>query len=122
MCETVARSKCPLYVGTTGILVQEMKCLQNHHKGGQTEMFVHHISVTLFRYLFSLLLLNCFSTAKLTFNLLPYLSFFCSHTKRNSVFAVKIDVFVSHIYCIKFKLSSSEQSAKVFKVKGIIDL
>uniref|UniRef100_A0A8C7DJJ4 Uncharacterized protein n=1 Tax=Oncorhynchus kisutch TaxID=8019 RepID=A0A8C7DJJ4_ONCKI len=44
------------------------------------------------------------------------------HTKRNSVFAVKIDVFVSHIYGSKFKLSSSEQSAKDFKVKGIIDL
>uniref|UniRef100_A0A674A0U0 Ribonuclease P protein subunit p29 n=1 Tax=Salmo trutta TaxID=8032 RepID=A0A674A0U0_SALTR len=81
----VAKSKCPLYVGTTGILVQEMKRLQDHHKGGQTEMFVRHIS-------------------------------------RNSVLAVKIDGFVAHIYGSKFKLRSSEQSAKEFKVKGIIDL
>uniref|UniRef100_A0A4W5P8B8 Ribonuclease P protein subunit p29 n=1 Tax=Hucho hucho TaxID=62062 RepID=A0A4W5P8B8_9TELE len=75
-------SKCPSYVGTTGILVQEMIRLQNHHKGRQTEI----------------------------------------HTKRNSVFAVKIDGFVSHIDDSKFKLRSSEQSAKKCKVKGIIDL
>uniref|UniRef100_A0A674A2T8 POP4 homolog, ribonuclease P/MRP subunit n=1 Tax=Salmo trutta TaxID=8032 RepID=A0A674A2T8_SALTR len=41
---------------------------------------------------------------------------------RNSVLAVKIDGFVAHIYGSKFKLRSSEQSAKEFKVKGIIDL
>ncbi|CAB1339577.1 unnamed protein product [Coregonus sp. 'balchen'] len=64
------RSKCPSYVGTTGILVQEMK-------------------------------------------LIP---------KRNSVFALEIDGFVSHIYGSKFELRSSERSAKTFKVKGTIDL
>uniref|UniRef100_A0A4W5Q9Q6 Ribonuclease P protein subunit p29 n=1 Tax=Hucho hucho TaxID=62062 RepID=A0A4W5Q9Q6_9TELE len=80
---TVARSKCPSYVGTTGILVQEMK------------------------HVFKII------TKEDKLKVIP---------KRNSVFAVEIDGFVSHIYGSKFELRSSERSAKKFKVKGTIDL
>ncbi|XP_029577718.1 ribonuclease P protein subunit p29 isoform X1 [Salmo trutta] len=80
---TVARSKCPSYVGTTGILVQEMK------------------------HVFKII------TKEDRLKVIP---------KRNSVFAVEIDGFVSHIYGSKFELRSSERSAKKFKVKGTIDL
>ncbi|KAJ7985883.1 hypothetical protein DPEC_G00345080 [Dallia pectoralis] len=80
---TVVRSKCPSYVGTTGILVQEMK------------------------HVFKII------TAQDKLKVIP---------KRNSVFAVEIDGFVSHIYGSKFELRSSERSAKKFKVKGTIDL
>ncbi|XP_010889720.1 ribonuclease P protein subunit p29 [Esox lucius] len=80
---TVARSKCPSYIGATGILVQEMK------------------------HVFKII------TAEDKLKVIP---------KRNSVFAVEIDGFVSHIYGSKFELRSSERSAKKFKVKGTIDL
>nr|XP_046241536.1 ribonuclease P protein subunit p29 [Scatophagus argus] len=42
--------------------------------------------------------------------------------KRNSVFAVDINGFVSHIYGSKFEQRASERSAKKFKVRGTIDL
>ncbi|XP_047436628.1 ribonuclease P protein subunit p29 [Mugil cephalus] len=42
--------------------------------------------------------------------------------KRNSVFAVEINGFVSHIYGSKFEQRASERSAKKFKVRGTIDL
>ncbi|KAM8888024.1 ribonuclease P protein subunit p29 [Synchiropus picturatus] len=42
--------------------------------------------------------------------------------KRNSVFAVEINGFVSHIYGSRFEQRSSERSAKKFKTKGVIDL
>lgn len=42
--------------------------------------------------------------------------------KRNSVFAVEINGFVSHIYGNKFEQRASERSAKKFKVRGTIDL
>ncbi|KAL1007117.1 hypothetical protein UPYG_G00082250 [Umbra pygmaea] len=80
---TVAKSKCPSYVGTTGILVQEMK------------------------HVFKII------TMEDKLKVIP---------KRNSVFAVEIDGFVSHIFGSKFELRSSERSAKKFKVKGTIDL
>ncbi|KAG5839684.1 ribonuclease P protein subunit p29 [Anguilla rostrata] len=80
---TVSRSKCPSYVGTTGILVQEMK---------------HVFKIV---------------TKEDKLKVIP---------KRNSVFAVEIDGFVSHIYGSKFQLRSSERSAKKFKAKGTIDL
>ncbi|XP_036391602.1 ribonuclease P protein subunit p29 [Megalops cyprinoides] len=80
---TVVRSKCPSYVGTTGILVQEMK------------------------HVFKII------TKENKLKVIP---------KRNSVFGVEIDGFVTHIYGSKFQLRSSERSAKKFKVKGTIDL
>lgn len=80
---TVVRSKCPSYVGTTGILVQELK----------------HV----FKFI----------TNEDRLKVIP---------KRNSVFAVEINGFVSHIYGSKFELRSSERSAKKFKLKGTIDL
>lgn len=80
---TVVRSKCPSYVGTTGILVQELK----------------HV----FKFI----------TKEDRLKVIP---------KRNSVFAVEIKGFVSHIYGSKFELRSSERSAKKFKLKGTIDL
>ncbi|XP_066569786.1 ribonuclease P protein subunit p29 [Amia ocellicauda] len=80
---TVVKSKCPSYVGTTGILLQELK------------------------HVFKII------TQEDKVKVIP---------KRNSVFSVEIDGFVSHIYGSKFQLRSSERSAKKFKVKGTIDL
>ncbi|KAM4597009.1 ribonuclease P protein subunit p29 [Fundulus diaphanus] len=80
---TVVRSKCPSYVGTTGILIQE------------------------FKHVFKII------TKEDKVKVIP---------KKNSVFAVEIEGFVSHIYGNKFELRSSERSAKKFKVKGTIDL
>ncbi|KAM9366648.1 ribonuclease P protein subunit p29 [Symphorus nematophorus] len=80
---TVVRSKCPSYVGTTGILVQE------------------------FKHVFKII------TKEDKLKVIP---------KRNSVFAVEINGFVSHIYGSKFEQRASERSAKKFKVRGTIDL
>ncbi|XP_015223867.1 ribonuclease P protein subunit p29 isoform X1 [Lepisosteus oculatus] len=80
---TVVKSKCPSYVGTTGILLQEMK------------------------HVFKII------TEEDRLKVIP---------KRNSVFSVEIDGFISYIYGSKFQLRSSERSAKKFKVKGTIDL
>ncbi|XP_069380589.1 ribonuclease P protein subunit p29 isoform X2 [Paralichthys olivaceus] len=80
---TVVRSKCPSYVGTTGILVQE------------------------FKHVFKMI------TKENRLKVIP---------KRNSVFAVEINGFVSHIYGSKFEQRASERSAKKFKVRGTLDL
>ncbi|XP_017275045.1 ribonuclease P protein subunit p29 isoform X1 [Kryptolebias marmoratus] len=80
---TVVRSKCPSYVGTTGILVQE------------------------FKHVFKII------TKENKLKVIP---------KRNSVFAIEINGFVSHIYGSKFEQRASERSAKKFKVRGTIDL
>ncbi|CAJ1048580.1 ribonuclease P protein subunit p29 isoform X1 [Xyrichtys novacula] len=80
---TVVRSKCPSYVGTTGILVQE------------------------FKHVFKII------TKEDKLKVIP---------KRNSVFEVEINGFISHIYGSKFEQRASERSAKKFKVKGTIDL
>ncbi|XP_023671755.1 ribonuclease P protein subunit p29 [Paramormyrops kingsleyae] len=80
---SVVRSKCPSYVGATGILVQELK------------------------HVFKII------TKEDKLKVIP---------KRNSVFSVEVDGFVSHIYGTKFQLRSSERSAKKFKAKGTIDL
>ncbi|KAM7423529.1 hypothetical protein PAMA_000061 [Pampus argenteus] len=80
---SVVRSKCPSYVGTTGILVQE------------------------FKHVFKII------TKEDKLKVIP---------KRNSVFAVEINGFVSHIYGNKFEQRASERSAKKFKVRGTIDL
>uniref|UniRef100_UPI0037E9631D ribonuclease P protein subunit p29 isoform X3 n=1 Tax=Semicossyphus pulcher TaxID=241346 RepID=UPI0037E9631D len=42
--------------------------------------------------------------------------------KRNSIFEVEINGFISHIYGSKFEQRASERSAKKFKVRGTIDL
>ncbi|XP_077919145.1 ribonuclease P protein subunit p29 isoform X3 [Halichoerus grypus] len=42
--------------------------------------------------------------------------------KLNCVFTVEIDGFISYIYGSKFRLRSSERSAKKFKTKGTVDL
>ncbi|XP_034437473.1 ribonuclease P protein subunit p29 isoform X2 [Hippoglossus hippoglossus] len=80
---TVVRSKCPSYVGTTGILVQE------------------------FKHVFKMI------TKENRLKVIP---------KRNSVFAVEINGFISHIYGSKFEQRASERSAKKFKVRGTLDL
>ncbi|XP_056268422.1 ribonuclease P protein subunit p29-like [Pseudoliparis swirei] len=80
---TVVRSKCPSYVGATGILVQE------------------------FKHIFKII------TKEDKLKVIP---------KRNSVFAVEINGFVSHIYGNRFEQRASERSAKKFKVRGTIDL
>ncbi|XP_007544189.1 PREDICTED: ribonuclease P protein subunit p29 [Poecilia mexicana] len=80
---TVVRSKCPSYVGTTGILMQE------------------------FKHVFKII------TKEDQVKVIP---------KRNSVFSVEMDSFVSHIYGNKMEFRASERSAKKFKVKGTIDL
>ncbi|KAK0139545.1 Ribonuclease P protein subunit p29 [Merluccius polli] len=73
---TVVRSKCPSYVGTTGILVQE------------------------FKHIFKII------TKEDRLKVIP---------KNNSVFAVEVNGFVSHIYGSKFEYRASERSAKKFK-------
>lgn len=80
---TVVRSRCPSYVGTTGILVQE------------------------FKHVFKLI------TKEDRLKVIP---------KRNSVFSVEINGFVSHIYGSRFEQRAGERSAKKFKVRGTIDL
>ncbi|CAG5850260.1 unnamed protein product [Menidia menidia] len=80
---TVVRSRCPSYVGSTGILVQE------------------------FKHVFKII------TREDKLKVIP---------KRNSVFSVEINGFVSHVYGNKFEQRASERSAKKFKVKGTIDL
>ncbi|XP_026234775.1 ribonuclease P protein subunit p29 [Anabas testudineus] len=80
---TVVRSKCPSYVGTTGILVQE------------------------FKHVFKII------TKENKLKVIP---------KRNSVFEVELNGFISHIYGSKFEQRASERSAKKFKVRGTIDL
>ncbi|CAL8404470.1 unnamed protein product [Boreogadus saida] len=80
---TVVRSKCPSYVGATGILVQE------------------------FKHIFKII------TKEDRLKVIP---------KKNSVFAVEVNGFVSHIYGSKFQYRASERSVKKFKVKGSIDL
>ncbi|XP_061564190.1 ribonuclease P protein subunit p29 [Cololabis saira] len=80
---TVVRSRCPSYVGASGILVQE------------------------FKHVFKII------TKDDKLKVIP---------KRNSVFSVEINGFVSHIFGSKFEQRASERSAKKFKVKGSIDL
>ncbi|KAM7015667.1 ribonuclease P protein subunit p29 [Tautogolabrus adspersus] len=80
---SVVRSKCPSYVGMTGILVQE------------------------FKHVFKLI------TKEDKLKVIP---------KRNSVFEVEINGFVSHIYGNPLEQRSSERSVKKFKVKRTIDL
>ncbi|XP_041638843.1 ribonuclease P protein subunit p29 [Cheilinus undulatus] len=80
---TVIRSKCPSYVGTTGILVQE------------------------FKHVFKLI------TKEDRLKVIP---------KRNCVFEVEINGFVSHLYGNKFEQRAGDRSAKKMKVRGSIDL
>ncbi|RVE74979.1 hypothetical protein OJAV_G00027320 [Oryzias javanicus] len=80
---TVVRSKCPSYVGVSGILLQE------------------------FKHVFKII------TADDRLKVIP---------KRNSVFSVEVDGFVSHIFGSRFEQRASERSAKKFKVHGTIDL
>ncbi|XP_061671533.1 ribonuclease P protein subunit p29 [Syngnathoides biaculeatus] len=80
---TVVRSKCPSYVGTTGILIQE------------------------FKHVFKIV------TQQDKVKVIP---------KRNSVFQVEINGFISYIYGNKFEQRASERSAKKFKISGTIDL
>ncbi|XP_077420358.1 ribonuclease P protein subunit p29 isoform X2 [Vanacampus margaritifer] len=80
---TVVRSKCPSYVGATGILIQE------------------------FKHVFKII------TKQDKFKVIP---------KRNSVFQVEINGFISCIYGNKFEHRASERSAKKFKASGTIDL
>ncbi|XP_077375439.1 ribonuclease P protein subunit p29 isoform X2 [Festucalex cinctus] len=80
---TVVRSKCPSYVGATGILIQE------------------------FKHVFKII------TKQDKFKVIP---------KKNSVFQVEINGFISYIYGNKFEQRASERSAKKFKASGTIDL
>ncbi|XP_004085369.1 ribonuclease P protein subunit p29 isoform X2 [Oryzias latipes] len=80
---TVVRSKCPSYVGQSGILLQE------------------------FKHVFKII------TREDRLKVIP---------KRNSVFSVEVNGFVSHIYGSRFEQRASERSAKKFKVHGSIDL
>ncbi|XP_077449442.1 ribonuclease P protein subunit p29 isoform X2 [Stigmatopora argus] len=79
----VIQSKCPSYVGTTGIIIQE------------------------FKHVFKII------TKQDRMKVIP---------KRNSVFKVEINGFISYIYGNKFEHRASERSAKKFKIGGTIDL
>nr|XP_057934653.1 ribonuclease P protein subunit p29 [Doryrhamphus excisus] len=80
---TVARSKCPSYVGTTGIVIQEFK--------------------NVFKFI----------TKQDQLKVIP---------KRNSIFEVEVNGFISSIYGNRFHHRSSERSAKKYKLSGSIDL
>ncbi|KAF6079056.1 POP4-like protein, ribonuclease P/MRP subunit [Phyllostomus discolor] len=80
---SVTKSKCPSYVGVTGILLQETK---------------HVFKIV---------------TKEDRLKVIP---------KRDCVFSVETDGFLSYIYGSKFQFRSSERSAKKFKAKGTIDL
>lgn len=68
--------------------------------------------------------LNCQDFFSLSFFLLFVCLFVCFSVvpKLNCVFTVEIDGFISYIYGSKFRLRSSERSAKKFKTKGTVDL
>ncbi|KAM6430204.1 ribonuclease P protein subunit p29 [Liasis olivaceus] len=80
---TVTKSKCPSYVGITGIILQEMK------------------------HVFKII------TKEDKLKVIP---------KRNSIFSIEIDGFVSYIYGSRIQFRASERSAKKFKGQGTMDL
>ncbi|KAM4018738.1 ribonuclease P protein subunit p29 isoform 2-T2 [Anomaloglossus baeobatrachus] len=80
---TVFKSKCPSYVGLSGIILQESK------------------------HIFKII------TEEDKLKVVP---------KRNCVFSVEIDGFITYIYGSKLQMRASERSAKKFKAKGSIDL
>ncbi|XP_077567813.1 ribonuclease P protein subunit p29 isoform X2 [Stigmatopora nigra] len=79
----VIQSKCPSYVGASGIIIQE------------------------FKHVFKII------TKQDRIKVIP---------KRNSIFKVEINGFISCIYGNKFEHRASERSAKKFKISGTIDL
>ncbi|XP_015679345.1 ribonuclease P protein subunit p29 [Protobothrops mucrosquamatus] len=80
---TVTKSKCPSYVGITGIILQETK------------------------YVFKIV------TKEDKLKVIP---------KRNNIFSVETDGFVSYIYGSRIQFRASERSAKKFKGQGTMDL
>ncbi|XP_058011361.1 ribonuclease P protein subunit p29 [Ahaetulla prasina] len=80
---TVTKSRCPSYVGITGIVVQETK------------------------YVFKIV------TKEDRLKVIP---------KRNNIFSVETDGFVSYIYGSRIQFRASERSAKKFKGQGTMDL
>ncbi|XP_063169023.1 ribonuclease P protein subunit p29 [Candoia aspera] len=80
---TVTKSKCPSYVGITGIILQEMK------------------------HVFKII------TKEDKLKVIP---------KRNNIFSIEIDGFVSYIYGSRIQFRASERSAKKFKGQGTMDL
>ncbi|KAM3828736.1 ribonuclease P protein subunit p29 [Vipera latastei] len=80
---TVTKSKCPSYVGITGIILQETK------------------------YVFKIV------TKEDQLKVIP---------KRNNIFSVEMDGFVSYIYGSRIQFRASERSAKKFKGQGTMDL
>ncbi|XP_032086160.1 ribonuclease P protein subunit p29 [Thamnophis elegans] len=80
---TVTKSKCPSYVGITGIIVQETK------------------------YVFKIV------TKEDRLKVIP---------KRNNIFSLEMDGFVSYIYGSRIQFRASERSAKKFKGQGTMDL
>ncbi|ETE58291.1 Ribonuclease P protein subunit p29, partial [Ophiophagus hannah] len=80
---TVTKSKCPSYVGITGIILQETK------------------------YVFKII------TKEDRLKVIP---------KRNNIFSIEMDGFVSYIYGSRIQFRASERSAKKFKGQGTMDL
>ncbi|XP_026531695.1 ribonuclease P protein subunit p29 [Notechis scutatus] len=80
---TVTKSKCPSYVGVTGIILQETK------------------------YVFKII------TKEDRLKVIP---------KRNNIFSIEMDGFVSYIYGSRIQFRASERSAKKFKGQGTMDL
>uniref|UniRef100_A0A8C5RK08 Ribonuclease P protein subunit p29 n=1 Tax=Laticauda laticaudata TaxID=8630 RepID=A0A8C5RK08_LATLA len=80
---TVTKSKCPSYVGITGIILQETK------------------------YVFKII------TEEDRLKVIP---------KRNNIFSIETDGFVSYIYGSRIQFRASERSAKKFKGQGTMDL
>ncbi|XP_034281618.1 ribonuclease P protein subunit p29 [Pantherophis guttatus] len=80
---TVTKSRCPSYVGITGIVAQETK------------------------YVFKIV------TKEDRLKVIP---------KRNNIFSIEMDGFVSYIYGSRIQFRASERSAKKFKGQGTMDL
>ncbi|KAG8144074.1 hypothetical protein E2320_001195 [Naja naja] len=85
---TVTKSKCPSYVGITGIILQETKSVR------------------------------CVKS----FNRKAFSGLLSVIPKRNNIFSIEMDGFVSYIYGSRIQFRASERSAKKFKGQGTMDL
>ncbi|XP_077567812.1 ribonuclease P protein subunit p29 isoform X1 [Stigmatopora nigra] len=108
----VIQSKCPSYVGASGIIIQEFKHVfkiitkQDRIKGHFNGKCLHKLRK-------ARLTITVPERIKIVYRVIP---------KRNSIFKVEINGFISCIYGNKFEHRASERSAKKFKISGTIDL
>ncbi|KAF7244706.1 Ribonuclease P protein subunit p29 [Varanus komodoensis] len=111
---TVSKSKCPSYVGLTGIILQEMKHVFKIITKEDKLKSTHgaHPNRSGF-------ILEPRYIAERIASPFP-LSVFIP--KQNNVFSMETDGFVSYIYGSRIQFRASERSAKKFKGRGTLDL